>query len=122
VGADRAAERLAGLPAWQEAQVVKANPDRAQLPVRLLALRAGKLLYLAVPNLATLQPFYLLDPSTLTLPFEQAAASQGAAQAAQRIGVADATTPTIAKNLNFHDQESSAEDCRRPCRPPPSSR
>jgi 5-formyltetrahydrofolate cyclo-ligase len=87
VGADQAANRLAGLPAWQDARVVKANPDRAQLPVRVLALQAGKLLYIAVPNLATLQPFYLLDPTALTVPFDQAASSQGAAQAAERVGI-----------------------------------
>jgi 5-formyltetrahydrofolate cyclo-ligase len=87
VGADQAAERLTALPAWQDAQVIKANPDRAQLPARVLALQAGKLLYMAVPNLATLQPFYLLDPGALTMPFEQAASSQGAAQSAERVSV-----------------------------------
>jgi 5-formyltetrahydrofolate cyclo-ligase len=87
VGADQAAERLGALPAWQNAQVIKANPDRAQLPARLLALQAGKLLYMAVPNLATLQPFYLLDPFALTVPFEQAATSHRAAQAAERVSV-----------------------------------
>ena len=37
VGADAAADRLAQLPASQAATVVKANPDKAQPPVRLLA-------------------------------------------------------------------------------------
>jgi 5-formyltetrahydrofolate cyclo-ligase len=87
VGADLAAERLAGLSAWQDARVVKSNPDRAQLPVRVLALQAGKLLYMAVPNLATLQPFYLLDPTALPMSFEQAASSHGAAQTAARVSV-----------------------------------
>jgi 5-formyltetrahydrofolate cyclo-ligase len=87
VGADRAADRLAELPAWQTARVIKANPDRAQLPARVLALRAGKLLYMAVPRLATAQPFYRLDTASLTAPFEQAASSRGAAQAAPRTGV-----------------------------------
>ena len=57
VGADRAAARLAELPAWRAATVVKANPDRAQLPVRVGALQAGKLLYMAVPKLASAKPF-----------------------------------------------------------------
>src|SRR5262249_34998531 len=58
-----------------------------QLPARVLALQAGMLLYMAVPNLATLQPFYLLDPAALTVPFEQAASSQGAAQIAEWVSV-----------------------------------
>ena len=34
-GAEAAAERLAGLPEWRSARVVKANPDWAQMPVRV---------------------------------------------------------------------------------------
>lgn len=40
-------------------------PDKAQLPVRIRALDAGKLLYMAVPRLAEELPFYLLDPASL---------------------------------------------------------
>jgi 5-formyltetrahydrofolate cyclo-ligase len=32
-GAEAAADRLAGLPEWRAAQVIKAVPDRAQQPV-----------------------------------------------------------------------------------------
>src|SRR5262249_10951587 len=42
VGADRAAARLAALPIWQQARVIKSNPDQAQAPVRLRALQDGK--------------------------------------------------------------------------------
>jgi 5-formyltetrahydrofolate cyclo-ligase len=89
VGAHLAAERLAELPAWGMAGVVKSNPDRAQLPVRVRAISEGKLLYMAVPRLATPKPFYLLDPASLTTPFETAATSGGAADAARTIGVDD---------------------------------
>jgi 5-formyltetrahydrofolate cyclo-ligase len=89
VGAERAAERLAELEAWQAARVIKSNPDKAQLPVRSRALHEGKLLYMAVPRLATPKPFYLLDPATLTTPFETAATSGGAATAARTIGVGE---------------------------------
>src|SRR5438094_6119403 len=51
IGSDQAAERLAELPVWRQARVVKANPDTAQAPVRLRALREGKILYMAVPRL-----------------------------------------------------------------------
>ncbi len=89
VGVDQAAARLAELPAWQAAPVVKSNPDRAQLPVRVRALQSGKLLYMAVPKLASAEPFYLLDPATLTAPFETAATSTGAPDAAELVGLDD---------------------------------
>lgn len=82
VGAEQAAARLAELDAWRQARVVKANPDRAQLPVRVRALQEGKLLYMAVPRLADPEPFYLLDPATLSMGFEVAATGSGAADAA----------------------------------------
>ncbi|QLQ39614.1 5-formyltetrahydrofolate cyclo-ligase [Micromonospora robiginosa] len=88
-GKEEAAARLADQAAWQRARVVKCNPDRAQLPVRVRALREGKLLYMAVPRLATPKPFYLLDPAVLTVPFETAATSAGAAEVAPTVGVED---------------------------------
>jgi 5-formyltetrahydrofolate cyclo-ligase len=86
-GRDTAASRLAGLPAWQSARVIKANPDKAQHPVRIAALDAGKLLYMAVPRLATVEPFYHLDPAALTVPVADAVTSDGAASHAARIAV-----------------------------------
>ncbi|UQS22877.1 5-formyltetrahydrofolate cyclo-ligase [Amycolatopsis thermalba] len=88
-GAEATAERLAGLDLWKRAGTVKANPDWAQLPVRIQALKDGKLLYMAVPKMATLQPFFLLDPASLDVPPEQAAEKKGAAQVARRVGVED---------------------------------
>lgn len=88
-GADRTAGRLAELDAWQRATTVKANPDYAQLAVRARALRDGKLLYMAVPKMASLLPFFLLDPTAMQTPFEIAAEKKGAAEVAQRVGVDD---------------------------------
>lgn len=88
-GADVAAARLAELPVWTAARVVKAVPDRAQLPVRARALSEGKLVYMAVPKLAEALPFYLLDPATLTVPPHQAASGKVAATVARKIGVAE---------------------------------
>jgi 5-formyltetrahydrofolate cyclo-ligase len=87
VGADVAADRLAALPVWERAQVVKAVPDRAQLPVRARALAEGKLVYMAVPKLASEQPFRLLDPRHLTVPPDQAATHEVAMQVGQPVGV-----------------------------------
>ncbi len=86
MGADIAADRLADRPEWRAAGVIKAVPDRPQLPVRVQALTEGKIVYMAVPNMADIRPFYLLDPDALTVPFEQAASSRGAASAAPRVG------------------------------------
>jgi 5-formyltetrahydrofolate cyclo-ligase len=86
VGAEAAADRLAALPEWHAAQVIKAVPDRAQQPVREQALRDGKLLYVAVPRLAAEQPFFVLDPAGLTA---TAATREHAAHHARKVGVED---------------------------------
>jgi 5-formyltetrahydrofolate cyclo-ligase len=87
LGADVAADRLAALPVWERARVVKAVPDRAQLPVRARALAEGKLVYMAVPKLATAQPFRLLDPLHLTVSPDHAAAHETAMRVGQPVGV-----------------------------------
>ena len=89
VGKEKAAARLAELDVWKKARVIKCNPDRAQLPVRIRALQEGKLLYMAVPRLATPKPFYLLDPTVLRAPFETAATSTGAPEVAPTVGPDD---------------------------------
>lgn len=65
VGSDAAAARLAELPIWQNARVVKANPDTAQAPVRLRALQEGKRLYMAVPRLVDARCFIELTADAL---------------------------------------------------------
>jgi 5-formyltetrahydrofolate cyclo-ligase len=86
VGAEAAADRLAALPEWHAAQVIKAVPDRAQQPVREQALRDGKLLYVAVPRLAAEQPFFVLDPADLAA---TPATREHAAHHARKVGVED---------------------------------
>jgi 5-formyltetrahydrofolate cyclo-ligase len=84
-GAERAAERLRGQPAWQAARTIKANPDSAQLPVRQRALEDGKTVYMAVPRLAEPEPFFLLDPDHLDQPPRKAASISGASRSARRV-------------------------------------
>ena len=48
VGAEKAAERLSELRVWKLAKVLKCNPDSPQRPVRLRALKEGKVVYMAV--------------------------------------------------------------------------
>jgi 5-formyltetrahydrofolate cyclo-ligase len=81
VGAEKAADLLASLPIWQNARVVKCNPDPPQIPVRLKALQDGKILYAPVPELVKEFPFVELDPEVLTrkgIPLELVAPSEGA--------------------------------------------
>ncbi|WP_336036289.1 5-formyltetrahydrofolate cyclo-ligase [Halobacterium yunchengense] len=64
-GAADAADRLAATEEWRGADVVKANPDAPQLPVRRAALRAGKTVYVAVPRLRDRECFLRLDPDAV---------------------------------------------------------
>jgi 5-formyltetrahydrofolate cyclo-ligase len=89
LGAEAAAEQLAALPVWQTAQVLKANPDKAQRPVRAKALTEGKVLYMAVPRLADELPFYLLEPERLTIPPWEAASKEGAAKAGRKVAASE---------------------------------
>ncbi len=65
LGAEQAADQLAQSPLWQKAKVIKCNPDTAQIPVRLRALRDGKRLYMAVPRLTQERCFVDLTASNL---------------------------------------------------------
>ncbi|MCR8577015.1 5-formyltetrahydrofolate cyclo-ligase [Streptomyces sp. Isolate_219] len=92
IGSQEAAARLGELPAWNHARVIKSVPDKAQLPVRALALSEGKTVFMAVPKLADPHPFYLLDPTALTIPPTEAASSRVASGIAPKVGV-DALQP-----------------------------
>lgn len=87
-GAEQAARRLAELPFWQAARVVKCNPDPPQIPVRLRALQDGKILYTPVPELVKDYPFVELDPQNLQargVAFESVAPSEGAMEYGRRV-------------------------------------
>jgi 5-formyltetrahydrofolate cyclo-ligase len=88
-GAEAAAQRLRGLPAWQQARTLKANPDSAQWPVRQRALEDGKTVYMAVPRLASAEPFFALDPAHLSEPPRKASSISGAARSARQVSLAD---------------------------------
>jgi len=61
-GAAAAAAKLATSPEWQRARTLKCNPDSPQKPLRALALREGKTIYVAVPRLRETRCFLELDP------------------------------------------------------------
>ncbi len=81
VGAEQAAARLAELPIWTSARVIKSNPDTAHAALRLRALQDGKKLYMAVPRLTEERCFVELTAGALEekgIPLEDAAMWQGA--------------------------------------------
>jgi 5-formyltetrahydrofolate cyclo-ligase len=77
-GAAEAADRLASTPEWAAARHLKCNPDAAQRPVRLRALREGKHVFMAVPRLARERCFLHLDPRRLAGHLAEAATIRGA--------------------------------------------
>jgi 5-formyltetrahydrofolate cyclo-ligase len=87
VGAERAALQLQALRAWREARAVKINPDAPQLPVRRMALREGKVVYMAVPRLRSLECFLELDPERLGGRALQAASIRGAERLGRPVGI-----------------------------------
>jgi 5-formyltetrahydrofolate cyclo-ligase len=94
-GAEAAAERLAELPEWAAASVVKANPDAPQLPVRRRARRDGKTLYMAVPRLREDKPFVRVEGD----PTIKKALAEGAPAAAEDLGHVDVVVcGTVAVN------------------------
>ena len=81
VGAEAAAERLAGHPSWQSARVLKMNPDSPQLALRARAIDADKRVFMAVPKLGADKPFSRLERVQLgELPALTAATIDGAAR------------------------------------------
>jgi 5-formyltetrahydrofolate cyclo-ligase len=92
VGSDEASARLAALPVWQQARIVKCNPDAAQAAVRLRALQEGKILYMAVPRLAQDRCFVELAADRLQAQgtaLETAATHRGAMQAGRLVAFAE---------------------------------
>ena len=87
VGAEAAAESLAGLDEWRSARAVKSNPDSPQLPVRARALNEGKLLFMAIPRLAERRPFIRLDPSNLQVKPRTPSSIKGATSFGKPVGI-----------------------------------
>lgn len=94
-GAEHAARKLAELTEWKSAHTVKVTPDRPQQPVRIAALTEGKIVYMAVPKLATERPFVILDPATLGSTIGEMATSKDAV----RLGAAADVTGMEAVDL-----------------------
>jgi len=65
IGAERAALKLAVLPIWTQASVIRCNPDSTKLLVRVQAIKDGEILYMAVSRLTDIQCFIEFDPQNI---------------------------------------------------------
>ena len=86
VGAEAAAARAAALPEWRAARRLKCNPDAPQRPVRLCALRDGKIVFMAVPRLRAERCFIKLDPRRLGGRLPEASTIGGATKLGEPVG------------------------------------
>src|SRR5262245_3520285 len=86
IGAERAADLLCELDVWKRAKVLKCNPDSPQRPVRLRALKAGKIVYMAVPRLRKAECFIELDPARLGKSINAASSIEGAFRFGRPVG------------------------------------
>ena len=84
-GAEQAAERLAENEIWEEADVIKSNPDSPQRPVRRRALEAGKVVYMAVPRLRDEKCFLRLDPDEID-DIDHATTIGGSSELGEQVG------------------------------------
>jgi 5-formyltetrahydrofolate cyclo-ligase len=80
IGAEACARVLSQMQFWQNARVLKANPDSPQRAVRQKALEEGKIIYMAVPRLSSDKPFIELDPKKLKCSAYVASSIKGAAK------------------------------------------
>jgi 5-formyltetrahydrofolate cyclo-ligase len=80
IGAEACARRLSETTFWQQAKVLKVNPDSPQRAIRQKALEAGKILYMAVPRLHSEKPFIELDRKKLKCSAYAASSIKGAAK------------------------------------------
>lgn len=78
VGAEKAAHLAAGLDVFLNARVIKANPDSPQKKLREIALKSGKIVYMAVPKLRDERCFVELDPDVVGDRWKEASTIKGA--------------------------------------------
>jgi 5-formyltetrahydrofolate cyclo-ligase len=79
-GAEACARVVATSAWWNDARVIKCNPDSPQRAIRQRALADGKIIYVAVPRLRDEKPFIELDPKKLKCSPYAASSIKGAAQ------------------------------------------
>lgn len=90
-GSDQAGRRVAELPEFESAEVVKVNPDTPQKAVRVSVLEAGKTLYVPQPRLRTGFFSRILPGEVPWEKFNKAATAAGMRQFAEPMTLDDKT-------------------------------
>ncbi len=85
-GTEKAANQLKEIEVWRDAKVLKCNPDSPQRPVRELALREGKTVYMAVPRLREERCFIELNKKRIPGNIGQATTIRGAFKYGKKVG------------------------------------
>jgi len=86
-GAEKCAELVARLEVWENARAIKSNPDSPQRAIRHLALKQGKIVYMAVPRLREKKCFVELDPRRLGNKLYKASSIKGAFEYGRQVTV-----------------------------------
>jgi 5-formyltetrahydrofolate cyclo-ligase len=86
-GAEQCASKVAELEVWKDAHVLKANPDSPQRAIRHLALKQGKIIYMAVPRLREEKCFLELDPKRIGKNLYSASSIKGAFEFGRQVSV-----------------------------------
>jgi 5-formyltetrahydrofolate cyclo-ligase len=92
IGAEACATRLAEMPYWKSARVLKVNPDSPQRALRQRALAEDKTIYMAVPRLSSDKPFIELDPKKLKCSPYAASSIKGAGQYGRPVALEEIKT------------------------------
>jgi 5-formyltetrahydrofolate cyclo-ligase len=85
-GADKAARLMRETLLWNEADVLKCNPDSPQKPVREYALMEGKTVYMAVPRLREERCFIELHKKRIPGSPSKGATIKGAFKYGRKVG------------------------------------
>jgi 5-formyltetrahydrofolate cyclo-ligase len=86
-GAEKCAGLVEQVKVWQKAAVIKSNPDSPQRAIRHLALKQGKIIYMAVPRLREEKCFVELDPARIGKHIYKASSIKGAFEYGRQVGL-----------------------------------
>jgi 5-formyltetrahydrofolate cyclo-ligase len=92
IGAEACARVLSQMEFWENARVLKANPDSPQRAIRQKALEEGKIIYMAVPRLHSDKPFIELDPKKLKCSAYVASSIKGASKYGRPVNLKEVQT------------------------------
>jgi 5-formyltetrahydrofolate cyclo-ligase len=86
MGVEICVNMLIDVQIWQDANILKCNPDSPQKPVREAALAQGKTIYMAVPRLIEERCFIELHKNRILGPPARGATIKGAFKYGKKVG------------------------------------